>query len=378
METPFRLGRFIFTAVLTGLFLNFFGYPALIKYLEKSVLIKVSTISAAESGIQRPAITFCPMTPSLSLFSGWKNSIGEWHNVLKLNCGHYNDSRSILDCVEKKTFQLNETLLENSALGMLEDRKLLSNDSSWTRFLTNIPYGNCFTLEHPMNLTANFERSSIWLHFNENLIYNVYFHDPNFFLLTNNLKVIPQSKVRKEKEFGRKRQFDIYPLVVTEHRNINRPKAPCEEKTDYNFMSCITEKLVADVGCRYPWDMKMDNQRGTPICQTIEKMSALEEKFTEIGVIEQKYVIAKTGCLVPCRYRKYKIYSELYKSLYNGFGVGVTYPSTDIKLEEEEYIYPELSFISELGGALGMFLGFSFLMFWDLIIVLLTALRPLF
>ena len=45
---------------------------------------------------------------------------------------------------------------------------------------------------------------------------------------------------------------------------------------------------------------------------------------------------------------------------------------------EEEYIYPELSFISELGGALGMFLGFSFLMFWDLIIVLLTALRPLF
>ena len=34
---------------------------------------------------------------------------------------------------------------------------------------------------------------------------------------------------------------------------------------------------------------------------------------------------------------------------------------------EEEYVYPLDSFIAEFGGALGLFLGFSFLMIWDLI-----------
>ena len=35
-------------------------------------------------------------------------------------------------------------------------------------------------------------------------------------------------------------------------------------------------------------------------------------------------------------------------------------------MEEEDWVYPELSFIAEFGGALGMFLGFSFYMLWDL------------
>ena len=37
-----------------------------------------------------------------------------------------------------------------------------------------------------------------------------------------------------------------------------------------------------------------------------------------------------------------------------------------VSVEEEDWVYPGLSFIAEFGGALGMFLGFSFYMFWDL------------
>ena len=33
---------------------------------------------------------------------------------------------------------------------------------------------------------------------------------------------------------------------------------------------------------------------------------------------------------------------------------------------EEVYDYPLFSFIAEFGGALGLFLGFSFMMFWDI------------
>ena len=76
-------------------------------------------------------------------------------------------------------------------------------------------------------------------------------------------------------------------------------------------------------------------------------------------------MINTTGCQVPCRYREYKILNDLMKGLTEGFGIGMMFPSTEITLEEEDYMYPFVSFVAEFGGALGMFLGFSFLMVWD-------------
>ena len=43
----------------------------------------------------------------------------------------------------------------------------------------------------------------------------------------------------------------------------------------------------------------------------------------------------------------------------------IGFASTEVTELEEVYTYPILSFLSELGGALGLFLGFSFLMIWD-------------
>ena len=46
--------------------------------------------------------------------------------------------------------------------------------------------------------------------------------------------------------------------------------------------------------------------------------------------------------------------------------LGYNFVSTDIRSEKEAWVYPLIpSFIAELGGSLGLFLGFSFLTFWD-------------
>ena len=37
----------------------------------------------------------------------------------------------------------------------------------------------------------------------------------------------------------------------------------------------------------------------------------------------------------------------------------------DFKVETEELIYPWQSLVAEFGGALGLFLGFSFMTIWD-------------
>ena len=54
----------------------------------------------------------------------------------------------------------------------------------------------------------------------------------------------------------------------------------------------------------------------------------------------------------------------LFKN-YRYFYIGFTFASTDVKVEKESLVYPAVSFISELGGSLGLFVGFSFLTLWD-------------
>ena len=39
--------------------------------------------------------------------------------------------------------------------------------------------------------------------------------------------------------------------------------------------------------------------------------------------------------------------------------------STELRIEKEAYVYPLISFIGELGGSLGLFVGFSFLTIFD-------------
>ena len=50
---------------------------------------------------------------------------------------------------------------------------------------------------------------------------------------------------------------------------------------------------------------------------------------------------------------------------YRYFEFGFFISTTELKIEKETLVYPTLSFISELGGSLGLFLGFSFFTLFD-------------
>ena len=49
--------------------------------------------------------------------------------------------------------------------------------------------------------------------------------------------------------------------------------------------------------------------------------------------------------------------------------------SKTLTRKNEVWIYPIESFVSEFGGALGLFLGFSFLMIWDIVKVIMISER---
>ena len=68
---------------------------------------------------------------------------------------------------------------------------------------------------------------------------------------------------------------------------------------------------------------------------------------------------------------------EIYKleEENNTLSFALHYATTQVTRKEEVYMYPFRSFLAEFGGALGMFLGFSFLMVWDFIRWILERFR---
>ena len=68
-----------------------------------------------------------------------------------------------------------------------------------------------------------------------------------------------------------------------------------------------------------------------------------------------------------------KIESQQFSS----FAFGFNFVSTDITVKKEDLVYPPVSFISELGGALGLFVGFSFLQIWDWMDVIVGKIKGL-
>ena len=64
---------------------------------------------------------------------------------------------------------------------------------------------------------------------------------------------------------------------------------------------------------------------------------------------------------------EYKLAGTPTKIYPNHYGLMLGFAKSEILEEEEVYVYGFVSFVSEFGGSLGLFLGFSFLMVWDLL-----------
>ena len=76
-----------------------------------------------------------------------------------------------------------------------------------------------------------------------------------------------------------------------------------------------------------------------------------------------------TGCLKPCKYTEYSIGIQLYEESEDVTNVIIS-ADPIISVKKEILVYPFTSLVAEVGGALGLFLGFSFLMLWDVLEIL--------
>ena len=193
--------------------------------------------------------------------------------------------------------------------------------------------------------------------------YVIWLHDESFFLPNRN----PFGPPSKRWKVNRKRKPEpgVYHLItLTKHKKLNLDRSPCEEDPSYSFTTCIKEKLSQKIGCRLPWDQW--SQQDRKVCESEIEFKQFEQTYRKLFDAESDTIEETTDCRKPCTYNEFKfVYSspEIVPSLPNIVGFKVASRKTQI--EDEVLLYPFTSFIAEFGGALGLFLGFSFMTIWQ-------------
>ena len=75
---------------------------------------------------------------------------------------------------------------------------------------------------------------------------------------------------------------------------------------------------------------------------------------------------SQTGCLLPCRYKEYTVVDQTLSLDKYGKVLALVRATKTVLIETEILLYPFSSFLAEFGGALGLFVGFSLKITWDI------------
>ena len=125
----------------------------------------------------------------------------------------------------------------------------------------------------------------------------------------------------------------------------------------------MRNSLVRKIGCKLPWD-KLTSWDFT-VCSSVDNLRSYAVFYNKIYVADLTTIFNWTGCSKPCHYKEYSLLGE-DKFVVNGNRI-VIYADENVLIKKELISYSGLSLQAEFGVSLGMFLGFSFLMVWDLI-----------
>ena len=269
-------------------------------------------------------------------------------------------------CLKNDTIGKGE-FLKSASVGpiMRNSTSLLDESSSsmWSEDMTVTHMGRHFTLKPSRKLSPS-HNGMLSFELNTSFDYRIWLHDETFFLPNRNPFGTPSKlwKVVTEPNDTKPKPGLYHQITLTKQKKLNIDRSPCEEDPTYSFMTCTKEKLSQKIGCRLPWDRW--SQQDRKVCKSENEFEQFEQIYRELYNAESDGIENMTDCKTPCTYNEFKFLfsspeimtSPPFASLH-GFSVA----SRKTQMEEEVLLYPFTSFVAEFGGALGLFLGFSFM-----------------
>jgi hypothetical protein len=150
---------------------------------------------------------------------------------------------------------------------------------------------------------------------------------------------------------------------------------PCNNEKNYRFDKCILngleEESLKTIGCVTPFGITKDK-----ICQNKQDSKKAFQLYLKYR--DDDLVIRNISCYDPCSYIGVKLLKGPESEANNGKGKLVL--AFDEKVHETVayYSYDDLSFIAEIGGYVGLFLGASVYQTADLFQFISEILEKLF
>ena len=206
-------------------------------------------------------------------------------------------------------------------------------------------------------------------HLDKNFVYQIWLHDENFFIPHVNPLGFPSKfwrfKFERQNNESRNEPGKFHLITLTKQRKLNLDRSPCEEDPLYSFATCTKEKLSERIGCRLPWDRW--SQQDRKVCESEKEFQQYEHIYADLNMAESDVLEEMVGCKKPCSYNEFNfVFSSPQVMPSNDKNlVGIGAASRKTLVEKEVLHYPLTSFIAEFGGALGLFLGFSFMTIWQ-------------
>ena len=339
-----KIVQAIIIILLCIVFILFFGSSTLAKWESQDV--QIVRRKEGRKSLPPPAVTICAISKD---FLGWKHHAPDPDGEGLDKCRGEED---LEECVKKYTFALEDVLNSSSQMTFSKKTNVLEvteviNSSLWTSRMTDVYNGMCHTLTYDKNLN---KEAYLFIRLNDN--FTVFLHDPKFFVFKDNFLFIPFLKL--DDVF--RKEFSI--LATTKKRMKRESKFDCNQDENYNFENCVRQKIVDSQGCTTPWDRKTTDE--LPKCFKISSMKAFEYYYHQVFYSSEEELMDLTGCLLPCTYTHYSLLDS-FPIVSNDSAFAIHYALTDMITEQEVLLFPFDSLVSEFGGALGLFLGFSFL-----------------
>ena len=98
----------------------------------------------------------------------------------------------------------------------------------------------------------------------------------------------------------------------------------------------------------------------------MEEFSQAEGLYYHLAAGDRRRIEVVTGCLLPCSYTEYNLVSSRpIKSPWATSATIMFFGNLATRVRKEVYVYSFLDLVSDFGGSLGLFIGFSFFSLWD-------------
>ena len=218
-----RMTRPALQLVLLAIFLFFFGLPSIETYGKKEVIVVEK--KRDNNGIPFPAIT-----------------ISAWMQNGPYEC--YNLTQSIEKCIEERSLSVSD-LLKGIWLGYKRRLPINVTKDILTEESTHLWSGRFFTLNLPLTIGPDDDKDQVYFFLaNITLHYQLFIHDPKFFVFSNNLVGIPM----EVRSFDTQSSVSHYQRMnLIEMNELDVPTDPCDTNPGFNFHACVKKSVTQKV-----------------------------------------------------------------------------------------------------------------------------------